>query len=288
MIKISVIIPVYNSVPYIIKCLDSIIYQTLSGIEIICVNDGSQDNSLEILNEYAKKDSRIIVINQENKKQGAARNAGLKIARGEYVGFVDSDDWIDSDFYEKLYDCAKKYNSDIALATNVRIGNGKTKKRINITSENFYTKLQDKFDVCKLWKDGCPTNKIYRRELLINHDIKYPENVYCEDKIFTTKAVFFANGIVTVPDIYYYYYRNQTSTVVKSKFKKGHSDDKNKAKLEVLEFLKANNAKIRDKDFWANTKVIKYFGLNWLTVKESLHTKKLLLFGLIRIKESRI
>ena len=100
--KISVIVPVYNVEKYLARCLDSIINQTLADIEIICINDGSTDNSLEILNDYAKKDSRIKIIDQTNAGLSCARNAGMQIAQGEYIGFVDSDDWIDLDFYEKL------------------------------------------------------------------------------------------------------------------------------------------------------------------------------------------
>ena len=107
MVKISIIVPVYNTEPYLEQCLDSIINQTLEDIEIICVNDGSTDNSLSILEEYASKDNRIRIINQENKGQGFARNNGLKNVNGEYVLFVDSDDWIELNTCEALY---KKVN----------------------------------------------------------------------------------------------------------------------------------------------------------------------------------
>ena len=135
MIKISIIIPVYNTEKYLKKCLDSIINQTLKSLEIICIDDCSTDNSLNILKEYQLKDKRIKIIEQkENKGQGVARNLGLNIAEGEYIGFIDSDDWVDLNFFEKLYFAAKKYNSDVALAANVRIGNGRTKKRLDFSS----------------------------------------------------------------------------------------------------------------------------------------------------------
>ena len=284
--EVSVIIPVYNTDKYLEKSLDSLTSQTLKDIEIICVNDGSTDNSLAVLQKYADKDSRIIVINQEHKMQGAARNAGIKIAEGEYIGFVDSDDWVDKDYFEKLYNAVKKYDSDIALATNIRTGHGKTKKRLNITKEEYLTDLQNKVDACHLWKDGCPTNKIYRADLLRENEILFPEGVICEDKIFTTKAVYYANGIVTVPNVYYYYFRNSCSTV-KTKGQnvvKNKIDYRNQARLEVLNFLKSKNANLRDKDFWAVTKEIKFLGIPIIKVKESLHTKKCLLFGLIPLK----
>ena len=96
--KVSIIVPVYNIEKYLAKCLDSLINQTLEDIEIICVNDGSTDNSAEILNEYAQKDCRIKIINQDNAGLSAARNTGINAANGEYIGYVDSDDWIDLNF----------------------------------------------------------------------------------------------------------------------------------------------------------------------------------------------
>ena len=169
--KISIIVPFYNTEKYIERCLTSLVNQTVSDIEIVCINDGSNDNSLEIVKTFANKDLRIKILEQENLKQGAARNNGTKIAVGEYIGFVDSDDWVDLDYFEKLYNAAKKYNSDIALATNVRIGNGKTKKRLNIKKEEVKTNLQEKFDICSLAKNPCPTNKIYRLNMLKNNNI---------------------------------------------------------------------------------------------------------------------
>ena len=113
--------------------------------------------------------------------------------------------------------------------------------------------MQDKFDVCKQAKNECPTNKIYRKSFLEKNNILWPENVYCEDKIYTLKAVYWANSIVTVPDIKYYYFRNPKSTV-NTKFPQ-HSkkliNDKIAARREVLYFLKNNNAQIRDREFWA-------------------------------------
>lgn len=118
--KVSVIIPVYNTENYLAKCLNSLTKQTLEDIEIICINDGSTDNSLGILNDFAKKDSRIKVLSQKNLKQGAARNNGLKIAQGEFVTFVDSDDWVDSDYLEKLYNAAVNNNVNMAASSITR------------------------------------------------------------------------------------------------------------------------------------------------------------------------
>lgn len=112
MISVSVIIPVYNAEKYLGECLESIISQTLGELEIICINDGSLDNSLKILEEYQKKDARIKVIDQENQGVSMARNAGLAIAEGRYVGFVDGDDTIEPVFFQKLFETAEKCQAD--------------------------------------------------------------------------------------------------------------------------------------------------------------------------------
>ena len=288
--KVSIIIPTYNSALYLEKCANSLIKQTLKEIEIIFVDDGSTDETVAMCKQYASLDCRVKLVEQEHKKQGAARNKGTSAANGEYIGFVDSDDWVDLDYYEKLYNAAKKYNSDIALATNVRIGNGKTKKRLNIKEEKFVTKFQDKLDIGKQATNPCPTNKIYRTSMLKNNKIIWQEDVFCEDKLFTMQAVYYANGIVSVPDIYYYYFRNMTSTVnTKSK---EHIEkltiDKNNARRAVIEFLRDKHEKVRDKEFWAVKKEYKLNGFTLYSIKESTNTERLLLFGLIPIFEKPI
>lgn len=107
-VKISIIVSVFNTEKYLRECLNSLVNQTLKSVEIICVDDGSTDNSPEILEEFKAKDKRIKVIHQENFGPSVARNNALKIAQGDYIGFVDSDDWVDLDFFEKLYNAAKK------------------------------------------------------------------------------------------------------------------------------------------------------------------------------------
>lgn len=108
--KISIIIPVYNTEKYLSRCLDSAINQTLKDIEIICVNDGSTDNSLDILKEYAAKDNRIKIISKGNEGAAITRNIGINVATGEYIGFIDSDDYVDLDYFEELYSNAPQYD----------------------------------------------------------------------------------------------------------------------------------------------------------------------------------
>lgn len=284
--KVSIIIPVYNTEKYLKKCLLSIVQQTLKEIEIILVNDGSTDDSAKILSCFAKFDNRIKIINQENKKQGAARNNGVSNANGEYIGYVDSDDWVDLDYYEKLYNTAKKYDSDIALATNIRIGNGKTKKRLNLKDEKEYISLNDKIKVSNQFKNECPTNKIYKKDLLTKYNIIWPEGIYCEDKLYTIKALFYSNKLATTPNTYYYYYRRKNSTV-NNKCSVTVSD-KELAKKQVIDFLRNNNANIKDKTIWATVSKTKIANFTIYSNKESLKTKALFLFGLIPVKFEKI
>ena len=115
--KISVIVPIYNSSNTLVRTLDSIINQTYSNLEILLVNDGSTDDSLEICEEYKKKDSRIVIINQDNKGVGAARNSGIDISNGDYISFVDSDDTLDKEFFIELISTGKMYNADIKIVS---------------------------------------------------------------------------------------------------------------------------------------------------------------------------
>ena len=116
---ISIIIPVYNSEKLLKQCLDSVLNQTLNNIEIICVDDGSTDNSFEILKEYEKKDNRVIALTQKNSGAGVARNKGVEIAKGKYIAFIDSDDWIEHDALEKLYNNIENNDSDMVLFNSI-------------------------------------------------------------------------------------------------------------------------------------------------------------------------
>jgi len=134
---VSVIIPVYNVASYLRECLDSLVNQTLAELEFIYINDGSTDDSLRILNEYAAKDNRFVIISQENQGQGAARNRGIEIARGEYIAFVDPDDWVDLNTFEVSYNEAKKTGVDIVHFDYYKFDGAKNKIRINSFKDNF-------------------------------------------------------------------------------------------------------------------------------------------------------
>ena len=202
-IKVSVIVPVYNVEPYLRKCLDSVCNQTLRDIEIICINDCSPDNCLEILKEYQRNDNRVKIIDfKENKGVAIARNEGIKIAKGEYIGFVDPDDWIDLDFYEKLYNKAKEFNSDLV------IGNIKTISKEKILSNNTDFQIFKNKDVFY----GLFPLGLYKNELLKKHDIKFEKDCTIgEDRLLPIKAKYYAKNFKIIESTYYYQLNRENS-----------------------------------------------------------------------------
>lgn len=196
---VSVVVPVHNIAPYLKKCADSLIRQTLNNIEIIFVNDASTDNSYSILQEYARKDSRIVLINNEsNIKTAATRNKGIELARGEYIGFVDGDDYVDENFFEVLYEKAKSEDADIAKGIVREWKNGQLVNEI--TNEQIEAKGKH-FFFSRVW------SAIYRRDLLIKHNIRYHIDFFC----LQIQAVYYANKIVCTDKAAYNYIRHDDS-----------------------------------------------------------------------------
>ena len=209
--KVSVIIPVYNVGKYLRKCLDSVINQTLKDIEIICVNDGSTDNSGKILDEYAAKDKRIKVIHQENQGLGAARNVGIDLAKGEYIGFVDSDDWISTGFYEKLYETAKRENSDISACNIMRVKNNQTYPLLKYTTINKATTLKNKFKLLHMPAYNYVVNKIYRTDFLKINNLYFETNIYFEDMRWSPIVVLKSKHVINTIGADYFYFYNESS-----------------------------------------------------------------------------
>ena len=218
-IKVSVIIPVYNVENYLRECLDSIVNQSLSELEIICINDGSTDNSLNILHEYQKKDNRIRIINQENHGQGYARNVGLSQVVGDYVYFMDADDYLELTALEELYNLAENKSLDLIIF-----------KLINFHDENRETFQTHYYDMVFLrdkvgdnvfnYNDVgdrvfqiavSPPGKLFKRSLIAN--IRFPENLIFEDNPFFVEAFFNAERVYFY-DKYLYYrrIRNDSTT----------------------------------------------------------------------------
>lgn len=209
---ISVIIPVYKVEKYLEKCIESVLKQTYTNLQIILVDDGSPDNCGKICDEYAKKDSRIEVIHKANGGLSDARNVGINRANGRYIGFVDSDDYIKEDMYEKLINLIKEYNADVSICNLYDVIDGKEYVRNKDNGIHEYSRIDilkeillDKNIQSYAW------NKLYKKELF--DEIKYPIGKKYED-IGTTFYLFEkCNKIVVTSEPEYYYLKRADSLV---------------------------------------------------------------------------
>lgn len=221
--KVSVILPIYNQEKYLNKALDSLKNQTLKELEIICVNDGSKDNSLRILNEYAKKDNRIKIINQINKGAGEARNKGIKVATGEYVAFLDADDWFEQNALETLYKKAKKQNCDMVVFNFNRVN-----EQENVLGQyNLKNKMKSLYcieeDKNFNWRSIKPRvlggifpaawNKFYKLDLIKNSGLHFAKSSVAEDNVFVFGATLKSENIGYAGECLYNYRMHEKSAL---------------------------------------------------------------------------
>lgn len=207
---VSVLVPVYNVEEYLERCLDSLVKQSLTQIEIICVDDGSTDNSLKILQKYEKKDNRIKVIQKENGGLPSARNAGLDAAKGIYVGFVDSDDYVEEDMFLKLYQTAENNNSEVVICgANIFPEEPRASQWLYDCLSPTYQHYE-KFEADILFKEVSTTPFLWRtlikRSLIETYSLRLDEKILLgEDKAFQAKVYPKAKGITVIPDKLYNY-----------------------------------------------------------------------------------
>ncbi|MBQ9936947.1 MAG: glycosyltransferase [Oscillospiraceae bacterium] len=215
---LSIVVPVYNVEQYLARCLDSILSQTLTDFEVIAVDDGSPDNCGKILDEYSQKDKRIKVIHKENGGVSSARNAALDLAQGEYIGFVDSDDYIEPNMYEYLVDSIKKSGCDIVICGYHEVLSDETKdiriceRETSISSrEGIVGLIEDKTYRGYLW------NRLYKRELF--DGIRFPETVVMEDLYVNHLLFEKVDKIYLLDKALYYYIRREDSVTMKRRTK---------------------------------------------------------------------
>jgi len=216
-LKISVIIPVYNAKDFLRDCIQSLLNQTLQECEFIFVNDGSTDNSKEIIEKYQKQDSRIVLINQENQGISGARNTGVEASKGMFIGFLDNDDFVKQDMFEKLYLNALEFNVDIVVSKTILGRDGKYIIKDSIfpinkiynqdfIQSNIIPNLLRVEDLFAVW------NKIYKRSLVITNNIRFPEGrVIEEDNMFNIQAFNKADKTIFIDYSGYYYREVATS-----------------------------------------------------------------------------
>lgn len=241
--KISVIIPIYNVELYLRQCLDSIVNQTYRNLEIILIDDGSSDNCGKICDEYAEKDSRVIVIHKENGGLSAARNDGLACATGKWISFIDSDDWCELNLYEQAVSQAEKIDSDIIIYSLYRgsskIGGRETRiqtfdKEFVTTDKTVLFQLQLAALSCKYipfsktqpWTMGFPWDKLYKASLIFDNNLQFTEDVKAhEDVIFNLHAFQYANK-VSFFNVPLYHFRINPASI-------GHKYNPNRAEEEL-------------------------------------------------------
>lgn len=208
--KFSIIVPVYNVERFLEKCLDSILNQDYSDYEIVAVNDGSQDNSANILERYKEKTDKLQVIYQENKGLGGARNTGIKNAKGEYLFFLDSDDYIDMYTLSTLTKYLEINNLDILAFDCMRVDeNGNVFETVSVNEYKQEYTLLSKKEFLLFEPTSC--TKIYRRELFVNNGIEFPERLWYEDLATIYKTVPFAKNIGYLKKAFYYYVQQSNS-----------------------------------------------------------------------------
>lgn len=281
--KVSVIVPVYNVEKFLPRCLDSIINQTLKDIEIICINDGSPDNCLSILEDYAKKDSRIRIINQENSGPSVSRNKGILMAQGEYIGFVDSDDWLDPDFYEKLYAAAKESDADIA-ACGIKVYRkySRVNYMLKYTKEHCVNDLERKLYLCDVPETCNVWNKIYRTTFIKNNNIEFEVGInFGEDVSFTVEALYYSGNLVIVPATLYNYERRNVNSIVKTKSDKLRRDSEH-VHNRMSDFLKSKNINLPKT--WRQVRKYKFLGITVLKVRYHSTRRECKLFNIIKFK----
>lgn len=210
---ISIILPVYNVELYLRKSLDSLLNQTYANIEIIAINDGSTDSSYEILLSYSKKDSRIKIINQTNKGLSEARNIGLYHSKGNYILFVDSDDYIENTTCENLYNRINKLNSDfIVFGIYRNYPVLEIKQSFNFSLDIYYDINQFIFEsVRKSRMFSYAWNKFYKKSFLVNNNIQFTKNILYEDLLFYFECILKSKNIGIDPGCYYHYVQRSNS-----------------------------------------------------------------------------
>ena len=212
---ISVIVPVYNKESYLQKCIDSLINQTYKNLEILLIDDGSSDGSAAICDEYAKKDSRIKSIHRENKGPGAVRNYGISICNGEYISFVDSDDWIELDMYESMYNAIKENGAELAVCGRNMVyeDDGKSTSCFTFDSvQCFDSKEAVKRFLTYGGVDGSPCDKLISKSLLDRcSDVEFPSGYICEDIPVVFDLVFNAKKTVHIGKPCYNYLQRRGS-----------------------------------------------------------------------------
>lgn len=236
--KVSVIIPIYNTEKYLDKCIESVKKQTLTDIQIILINDGSTDGSAEKCNTWVEKYKDIIFINKINEGQAKARNIGLKESKGEYIFFLDSDDFLPENALEIMYNKIKDKNYSTICGTSVSIfKDGRKESNSNLLNKCGFCGSGKEAIIQSKYKDIQPMVwlYLYKKEFLEKYNIKFSEGLYHEDCEFTLKVFYYAEKVLFIEDVIYYQFISDNSTMRSKNFKK--SKDAIQIAKNIEEFI---------------------------------------------------
>jgi glycosyltransferase involved in cell wall biosynthesis len=268
--KISVIIPVYNVEKYLHRCVDSVLNQTIQDFEIILINDGSTDHSGQICNDFAQKDKRITVIHKKNARVAAARNDGIRSAKGKYVSFIDSDDWIEPEMFQEMLNKAEELNLDFIMCDYKKKSDEYEEKRTQPIRGGYYSKedIKNELFQCLIMFDHIefpPTISncvcIFNLQYLKTNNLFYDEDIhYCEDSILGSKIMYHASNFYYLKGQHYYnYFYNQNSTT------NTYNDKKWNSYLKINDRLIDYFSRNGEFDFSRQIKInMLYFTLNEL------------------------
>ena len=208
---VSVIVPVYNTKEYLPRCIDALVHQTLKDMEILFIDDGSTDGSLEVLREYEASYPQVRVIHKENGGQATARNLGIREAKGDYVGFADSDDYVDTTMFEKMYTRAVKENCDMVECFFYFIEETPAGRK-ELPQRGRVREYADQHDMIRD-PQVSPWNKLYRREVLLHPEVIFPEGLIYEDTAFYIKTIPYVRKSAYVDEKLVYYFLRGNSTM---------------------------------------------------------------------------
>ena len=227
-VNISIIIPIYNSEKYLVECFESILRQDFKNFEVICVNDGSTDGSQEIIDKYVKKDERFKSLKKENGGQSSARNLGFQNATGDYIYFLDSDDYLENNALSKCFELSEKNELDILMFSAKTIYENENQKSLHIREEDYFRRtflideIKNGNDYLKISSEKqkycvCPPLHFYRADFLRENELKYFEGIYHEDELFFAESLLKADRVMSISDELYVRRFHENSTVTMSK-----------------------------------------------------------------------
>ena len=264
---VSIIVPVYNVSPFIEKCVSSLLSQTYTNLEILLVDDGSPDDCPMICDVFARRDDRVKVIHQKNAGLSAARNAGIRAATGEYLAFVDGDDFVASDFIEVLLNACQEHHAQMA-ACGFWEYYSEEKKTVVCVDETMVLSSQEAIIDIFTMKSRVQVmawNKLYARELVKDTDIRYPEGCIHEDVFTTYRYCAVAEKVVCVPTPGYYYVQRPGS-IISQKF--------SPKRLQLLDAVKSIRSFVEEKAPVYNEAYCYYLFMNYLTIINAMADNK--------------